>query len=467
MPFIYFLEDDENSIATLTPPAEVSTSGGLVSARFAQAATMGDSALQTALAVLETLKNMTYDVETNALEIAEPAESGLGDLELHPSAPPTLTDIDLSVPDFTGDEPVMDPISINNDPLPVQSFSDLPDTLSFNWNEVAYTSDLLTAVTGKLETWLAEGGTGLDAEIEAAIWARAKSRQVEENEAAVNEVLNGFAAKGWNLPQGVMVGALAAVQNRIDRRNVDLNSEIAIEQAKLAQNNTQFAVTSSIQLEGQLMTVANQMRQRAFEAAKAVIDYTIAVFEARVAYYKAVLDAFKVRAEVDIARTNAIVEKFKGGVEAMKAKVEKYKAVLEGLITQADISSKTQALKVDLYEADTKRYSTEVDAIIKSYLGRVDTYKAKVDSAIKIIEVQLQAALQKYGLQSDSVRATAQIASQLAAAALNSVNASASVGYQEGRSDSRSYSRSEGASVSSSNSNVTSHSTNHNYSHSD
>jgi aminopeptidase-like protein len=119
------------------------------------------------------------------------------------------------------------------------------------YEEAIYSSSLKIATEAKLLDIVENGGTGLDATVEAAIWDRALSRKQVADVAKHDESERYFSSRGFNIPQGALVARLDELLTERARAEDDINYDIMTEQAKLAQTNTHFAITSSIQYESQ------------------------------------------------------------------------------------------------------------------------------------------------------------------------------------------------------------------------
>ena len=255
-----------------------------------------------------------------------------------------------------------------------------PPEPTFVWNEAAYNSDLYDQLTQKIYNELIAGGTGLDPDVEAAIYDRAVARQELDNQQLYDEILNYFSSRGSPLPPGALAGALIEARYKIARNRTDINSDILVNQAKLAQENTHFVITTAVNLEKMGMDYSNAMQNRAFEAAKYTIESTLQVFAMKVETYKARIEIYRVLSEV-----------YRTRIMAEMAKAEVYKAQIEAVKAHTDIqrayvelyTSQLRGIQV-LYEA----YRTEMEGAniqanidrtkMESYMTLVNAYSAKI-----------------------------------------------------------------------------------------
>jgi len=240
-----------------------------------------------------------------------------------------------------------------------------PPSIFFFYNEEAYVSTLKDALTAALLTGVQDGGTGLGATVEAALWARARARQDISNARVYNEAENYFASRGFPLPPGALAGVLAEAAAEQTRADAQMNYEVSIEQARLAQVNTHFFLTTSLQLEEVEMTHAAKVAQRLFEAAR-----------------------YKQQANIDL-----------------------YSALMQGY------SSRLEATR------------TRLDAQVRSYAVKLEHEKNMITLKISEADRNLKAAIAEYQLIQESIKAGATVSAQMAASALSSINTAAQLGF--------------------------------------
>ena len=365
-----------------------------------------------------------------------------------------------------------------------------PVSTSMSYTESSYTSTLLTNLQTTLADWVSGAATGIDADVEQAIWDRARGREDKIASAKQTEIARTFAGRGFPLPTGVMAQAmLAAIQEAQDKSS-SLSRDIAIKQAELEQSNRQFAFQQSVALEGQLLTYTNAVAQRAYDYVKAAAELILQAYDGDVRKYAADVQAYGVRAQaLDslVKRALAPLEAFKGEIDGQKLiselnrqNTEVYKAKLEAVQvvqgiykTDVDAYSAHVGAEVDrvkalaaVYESTTRGYTAQVDAEATKIRTQADVYRAESDVAvaqanlaIEGAKANLQLLVQKSNLLIEAIKGGAQVAAQIAASALSSVNLSANIGSNESKSLGTSYNMSSSASESESTSTV------HSYSH--
>jgi len=333
------------------------------------------------------------------------------DIGTVPEAPSTSS-ITLPVkPELTfPDVPSLDDIVLKSPPIiDLGSFDAIAPSLEdqekpneFKYNEASYSSDIRLPLFNKILYDIANGGTGLDVDVEEDIYARGVERQRVENERLYDEIQNQFSATGFNLPSGAYASRLLAVSNEISRKNDQLNRDVTISQAELAQNNTQFTTQQAVALEQMLVGFFNEQQNRTLQASQITAANAIEIYNAVLGHQRLLLENYQTEANVFETKIRAelnAVEIYKAEIEAARAKTEVnqarvniYNAQLNGLNTimqvyatemeSAKIQATIQQLEVDIFRARTQAYVASVDAEkskIDIYIAQMDSEKIRAD----------------------------------------------------------------------------------------
>lgn len=124
---------------------------------------------------------------------------------------------------------------------------------------IADDSAVFTATLSRLLTDLVSGARGVDAAVEAEIWARGDARFTLQEEADQLEIEQYFSSRGFELPTGAVTGKLQEHLNERARNRLEFNGKIMIEQAELAQKNSQFAITAATNIKNTLLGAATEV----------------------------------------------------------------------------------------------------------------------------------------------------------------------------------------------------------------
>lgn len=290
-----------------------------------------------------------------------------------------------------------------------------------------YTSSLLTSVRAYLQDIIDNGGTGLNADVENAIWDRGREREARAAREALDK-LDEMEAMGFALPPGAYVDARLKVITETDYAERGLSREVMIKQAELAYAASKDMTAAAIELEAKSMDYANAVEQRLFESTKYATEAGIAIYNARVQAYAAYLDAYKTKVQIYQAQVQAEVAKvdaYRAQVQAEEAKaqvntalVEQYKAQVDAAmanvrIFEAEIAAiQTKAMiektKVEIFGEQVRGYAARINAYTASvegyratleaektkqdvYVSQVEAYRARVEAAARTIDTRIAA----------------------------------------------------------------------------
>jgi len=398
------------------------TSKDLVAEKFAQTVIYADSAFASAEAALAILRDLfpldvpMPDIDYDYIDVSLGVNIGDApeepDITITKPTPPSIGDLEtITIPDITLPDPPDDPAA------------------EFIYNEAAYQSQLLIDLKAALLDYVLNGGTGLADNVEAAIWARARARKDLLNEKVYDEALNFFAARGFALPPGALGGRLTEALQEQTRADAQINYEVMIEQARLAQKNTQFTIVTSIQLEGQERNYFDKIADRAFNKAKAVVDVVLNVYNAKMAGYVAQIESKKIEADVARVRGELQISKNENTVAVFNAMIAKFDAELRAEIGIAEVIGRIYGYKIAGYEARARVAIADLNAQIEIFKGRVLQSNNQTTLAVAEAEVILRAYIEAAKVQGAAAEGAANVSAQLAASALSAVNASASIGY--------------------------------------
>lgn len=288
---------------------------------------------------------------------------------------------------------------------------------------------------GRIETQLTrylDGGTGLKPGVEDAIYSRAREKNDVEAARVRNAAYGEAASRGFTLPTGALLSAVARARQEAANNNLKAASDIVVMQAEMEQKNLQFAVTTSIGLRKMVLdaTLAymqslTQLNGQALEYAKSVLGAIIELYNTAVKAFSLKLDGYRAEAavfETQLKSAMAGIELYKAEIDALQAmtvvdqaKVAVYRARIDAL-QSATLMYKTQVdaevskasfekLKLDMFQAKVQAYSAEVQAktaewngysaawqgeVAKSnnFRAQVDAYRAEVEGYKANIEGQ-------------------------------------------------------------------------------
>ena len=356
---------------------------------------------------------------------------------------------DIQIPDAPVlDMPEMD--ELKQIEIPVFEFPELPDfdgvppsiseitvpNVFIDWKEPEYKSEVLDELSHYIKKGIVEGGIGLPAPIEDALFNRARTRESRETSRAVQEAMNDWSTRNFSMPPGMLVKQVATIREQGQLRAGELNRDILIEATKMEIEQIRFLVQQGMSLEQITTNIFNNVTNRLFEIARFNAESQISVFNAQIAFFNAQNESFKVLSDVyrikldgAIAKLTAYkaaidaqvavgqineqyVQVYRAKMDAVLSNVEIYKAMVQGASVRADVIKNrfdayradvqayseqinAEKVKVEAYEAQIRGESTKAsmfDTQARAYASTVQAVQAKADVKGKQIQLKMEAA---------------------------------------------------------------------------
>ena len=345
----------------------------------------------------------------------------------------------VSIPNETYDVPIMEALPAIDTTSPVVTEPD-DLTVSMAWAEAALPTEVFLALRTQILADLVDGSTGITAEVEAAIYTRARNRQQADRLAAYNRINNGALQLQHDLPAGVLTSALADFEIGANRQDAEIEAAIIEGQAKLAQENRKSAMQQAGALEQLIRQTRTDESGRALESAKTLAQLTIQDFSERIRKYTAIWEGHRIKVQ---AQADAL----KGVIESNKGLVDIYKAQYDALESRINGATAFNKGLTDVYGAEVQAFSEVERAVAsrnESAIKLIEQQIAEADLSVRAQTAEAQSLISGYTSE-QSIRERvssdrAQVASHVAAALLSAVSASASLGYSGNESSNKGYS---------------------------
>lgn len=278
---------------------------------------------------------------------------------------------------------------------------DLPET-TFAYVEPVYTSALKSAIAASLLDGVNNGGTGLGATVQADIWNQDIERLSQQKDDDVEEVLNKFSGRGFDMPAGMVAQHVNEVLKNFTNDRSQNSRTIAIEEAKIAKEMTQFFLSTGLSLEQIELNHANNVANRALEAEKAVVAFSIDLFNSKASKFNLELERYRAKAieteimlkiqELVLSQYLAEIQGVEAGVKIDSASIANYNAILSKHDTsiklyEAEIGAVVAKLNIErakseIFKAEIDGYVAEIRAQKNEYdlyLAQIEGESAKID----------------------------------------------------------------------------------------
>jgi len=277
-------------------------------------------------------------------------------------------------------------------------------------------TEQMAAIENQLAKYM-QGGTGLNAAAENAIYERARQKNAAEARRVRETAIRDAASMGFTMPTGAMNAAIQNARQAGADNNAASAREIVVMQAEMEQKNLQFAVTTSAGLRTTLLNAALSYYQnlisingQALDYAKAILSSIIEVYNTAVKAYGVKLDAYRAEAAVFETRLKSAmagIELYRSEIAALEAlsnvdrsKVDVYKARIDALTSLSNVYRAQieavqgrvglEKLKLDVFQSQVQSYSAIVQAKNAEWQG----YSAAMDgqtAKVKIYSSQVDA----------------------------------------------------------------------------
>lgn len=297
----------------------------------------------------------------------------------------------------------------------------------------------MARIESQLTTYL-NGGTGLKPEVEDAIYSRAREKNDVEAARLRDAAYNDTAKRGFTLPNGALVSAVARARQEAANNNLKASSDIVVMQAEMEQKNLQFAVTTSTGLRQGMVSAALayhqnliQINGQALDYAKTVLSSIIELYNTAIKSFGLKLDAYKAEAAVFETRLKSAmagIELYRIEIAALealtnvdKAKVEVYRARIDALTSLSNVyraqieavvgRTSLEKLKLELFQSQVQSYATQVqakNAEWQGYSAAIEGQTAKVrifGAQVESFNARVQGYKASIDAKSEVVRATA------------------------------------------------------------
>lgn len=316
----------------------------------------------------------------------------------------------LNLPTFDADEPVLDLVE---------------PTIREYVPGAAYTSALLTTLKTSLQSWIEDGGTGLNPDVENAIWDRGREREAKTRQEAIDR-LEQSEELGFMMPPGFYADARLKILTESAEAERGHGREVMIKAAELEQENLKVALQAAMQLESKLIDNANAVEQRLFEATRYATEAGVQIYNAKVQGFAALVDVYRAKVgayEALVRAETAKVEAYRAEVQAEEAKAQVNRALVDQYQAQAEVAlssirifearingirakAEIERSKVEIFGEQVRAYGAQVNAYTagvegyraslqaeetkqRVYASAVDAYSARVGAARTVVEARV------------------------------------------------------------------------------
>ena len=175
-------------------------------------------------------------------------------------------------------------------------------------------------ITTHTDNWICTtiltGGTGIPADVEAAIWQRGRDRETAEFAKLEADTITLFAQRGFTLPPGALAARLMQIQQDATNKAVDGSRAQTIETLKVHIEQVKFAVEQGVKVRlgvlgalGEYLKAWMAPQLTAAEHAKLLVDSKQKLWASAADYYRAMIQ----EAELTLSHHKIMAPSFTDG----------------------------------------------------------------------------------------------------------------------------------------------------------
>lgn len=320
---------------------------------------------------------------------------------VNPDAPTLLDPAAPGYVDYTGQLPPPRYFEVTLPPVPTLRLDEITfegqrpvysgpelDYRDFQFENREYAPLLVNEIKGVILS-IFNGGSGLPAAVEDALFERARERESEDSSRAEMQAREEHASRGFKYPAGPLMAKIARVRRDAEKRLSQLSRDQFIEHWRIHIEQLRAAMQNGIALEEVWLRQFVSAEDRRLQAARLALDLSIAVVNAYVS---------RLNAEAIVYQTDATV--YRERLQGELAKVQVYAEQLRGqeIIGNLNenevrlLTARVGALQgnVTIFEAFIRAYEAQFRANetkVNVWRGQLGANRDKVD----LFEAQLRA----------------------------------------------------------------------------
>lgn len=375
------------------------------------ARTLVDERFDTIAALTDQAK-LDFDAAISEMQ-ASLSPIVVGDLDIHGI---TVPDLGGDIPSFTGVFDKTFTATLEDFEVVYVEPEGKPDPTGKEWEDgvIALEPELIA----KVASWLVSDKTAIPDGVLQQIYEAAAIQIDEAQAAAILKLESDVAARGWELPSGVLANQRLQIEREYAKSITELSGNLAGKNMELTQANYHKAV----EVAGAYVSAAQ--------------DYIVKKNQAKIQWYSAAVDAWIKQVDAAIKVIDAKVAAFNGQVEAYKSKAIVYK-------TEADVFDST----VRAYAAMVDGMKAKIEAVAETVKMQVQVFQVESNAMIEEEKLKVQAQSANQNLAMSLAQSQSQLHAQMVASGLSAMHVQASVSASHGTGQDVRFSYSYGESM--------------------
>lgn len=185
---------------------------------------------------------------------------------------------------------------------------------------------LVEQVESWIDTTMRSGGTGINAQVEDQIWARARERALREASRLKDQAATEWAARGYAMPPGALLHQTVVIDREAQEKINEASRERAIKAFDTELENVRFAITQTLAMRSLALSSALSYLgsvissyQTAGQVSSNTADFYTKLNDTLVRFYTAQSEATMNAARIESANAGIAQQSYSSQLQANTA----------------------------------------------------------------------------------------------------------------------------------------------------
>lgn len=202
--------------------------------------------------------------------------------------------------------------------------------------------DISATLKTESDQWLINTilyGNYMPASVEAALWNRAKDREVQEASRLEQEIVDATGSRGFSAPTGVLNYTVAAVQEESNKRLAGINRDIAIKAFDIANENSKFAIQQAVALRTAFVAALGDFIKIATMQPNNATDYARLILQSKTGLYDSAIRLYSAQIDEERARTGVLLQNNEQNLKGTEILFNNFYKAAENNVNKAKIQA--------------------------------------------------------------------------------------------------------------------------------
>lgn len=188
--------------------------------------------------------------------------------------------------------------------------------------------DISAAVKTGSDQWIVDtisNGRFVPAAVEDAMWNRARDKEVGDSIRAEQAIIDSAASRGFSMPNGAMLNAVAVNQQDTQKRLTAINRDIAVKVFDVANENAKFAIEQAVRLRTAFVSALGDFIKTAMAQPNGAVDYAKTILASKTAVYDTMVRLYATQIDEERMRTGVLLDNQSKDMQFLQWQTEDWK----------------------------------------------------------------------------------------------------------------------------------------------